>query len=359
MRTPSWSQLRRKGYSFWAPTGCSPQHLNSENPQETIRKIVSDAASGGQYQTQSNTLLPGQFFQIVDPNVYEARQSPLVATQIFPESRVGDWLTDYYTAQIKEYSGATQPYSDFSDTPTANVNYNPMAAKNFLYQTFIQIGEREQAKSMAAGINLLSDYELAAAHVLGYQENEIYLLGLEGMQVYGILNFPTLFPSVSPLPWTPPGGSTPVTLWSQKDSQAIYDDIIYLYSQIVGRGRGNVTRNASMKLLVSPGADVMLLKQTRSAGDLSQEPVYVTIDKALPALQVIQVPELASDTEGETIMLIVDLPGALRTGDLYFAEKIKTHEPFVRHSVRQQKWSSGTFGAIIRQPYFVATMTGV
>lgn len=364
---PSIAELEELGYNFHAPPG-RKVHLRTVSDAEIMDRLRKEENplykygfdAGGLMQTRANTLLPAQFFQVVDPAVFEARQRPLVATQIFPESRVGDWTTETYSAGIMEYTGVTQPYSDFSDTPAVNANMNWQQVSNFLYQTFMQVGELEQARSQAAGFNLTTAHQTAAARVLAKTENSIYLLGIEGLSVYGILNFPTLPASENPLPWTPPGGGGPVTRWADKDAIAIYNDILFLFGTIANRDEGLVDENTTFKLLVSPLANTALKKITRSADNLAQRPVIEMLRETLPNLQIIMVPELkAAAGEGETVMLIGELEGGRGTGGLYFSEKIKTHPPFIKHSMSQQKWSSGTFGAIIYEPYLIATMTGV
>ncbi|MBE1237488.1 DUF2184 domain-containing protein [Phaeovibrio sulfidiphilus] len=359
MRTPSFNQIRPWGFTF-----AGARHwIDRRDHGATARRLARDTrrplALDGAPVSGAGGGFPASLFTLVDPEVIEIRTAPRKARELFPERRLGDWSLTRALNPVRELVGTSEPYDDRSDTAPSSVNYTWMPVANYVYQTFIAFGERERAMSLQAGVDLASDKQRAAAEILSHDENRFYLFGVDGMPVYGILNHPDHAPSVSPRPWTPPGSATPVTRWNGKDAQAIYEDLTTLFSRIARNSGGHVDETTPLKLVVSPETSVLLGRRSRAGDGLSSPSALEMLHSHFSDLTVVTLPELASDTAGETVLLYAPEVTGQLTGELLYSEKIRTFQPFVRHTTEEQKWVAGVWGFQLYRPFAIATMTGV
>jgi hypothetical protein len=213
----------------------------------------------------------------------------------------------------------------------------------------IEYGDLEEAASSAARIQLAADKQRAAAHIIDADSNLFYLRGVQGMDIYGILNYPDLPAALAPAP----AGSGAV-LWSDKNPREIYDDILVLFQQLVTQADGWIDQNSPLTLVISPAASVLLGKAT----DYSVS-VQDMLNKYFGALRLVTLPEMADDASGESVMLIASEMAGNPVGELAYSDKIRAGRIVPDVSSFRQKWTSTTYGALIYYPFAIATMRGI
>ena len=343
MKRISFNELQAYGIRLAVP-GATPPRGWIENGN--IAMLANDAA----LVTIPNTAIPAELTAYYDPRIIDIVTRPRKSREIFNEVQKGDWTTSHAKFRMNELTGSTQPYTDFGQSRTSNVNYNWITRQQYVFQTLIEYGDFEEAVSAVAKIQLAADKQRAAAHVIDVDSNLFYLLGVAGMDIFGILNAPNMSAAISPLP-TGTGGSV---LWSAKDTQKIYNDILALHEQLVSQGDGWIDQSSALTLVVSPSAAVALGKAT----DFNVS-VMDMLNKYFSNLKLVTLPELADDTSGELLLLIADDMSGNPTGELGFSDKIRAGRVVPDVSSFRQKWSSTTYGAIIYYPFAVASVRGI
>lgn len=311
-----------------------------------IASLVNDAA----LLTTPNTTVPAEFTAFLSTEVVNILTAPRVATEIFPEAKVGDWTTCYYQWENREFVGETEPYGDYADAGMADVNREFNTREQYLFQTNITVGDREAAISSAARLSLIAAKQESAANTIAMDMNRFQLLGLAERDIYGILNEPNRPAAIA----AAPVGSGSSTLWADKTMLQIYQDIIDLFEELAVNSMGWITTATPLKLLLSPSANVQLARAT----DYNTS-VMDLVNKYLTGLSVVVVPELHSATSGETIMLIAPSVNGQQTGRLPISERFSAGRVVYKLSSMMQKAIAGTYGCEIRIGFGIATMTDV
>ena len=151
-------------------------------------QIAQDAA----LVTSANALTPAYLGEYIDRVAVEILTAPRNARAVFGEVKKGDWETPFAQFHSVEFTGTTTPYSDFTENTRAGVNYNWPTRKQYRFQTTIDYGDLEAAVSGIAGVNLVSDKQQSAAHIIDVDANKFALFGVAGYEIYGMLNDPNL-----------------------------------------------------------------------------------------------------------------------------------------------------------------------
>lgn len=313
---------------------------------ENRGRIAQDAA----LITQANTAVPAEFTAYIDPVVIEILTAPRNARKLFREEKKGDWTTSYDKFRTSEMVGGTEPYSDYANGVTSDVNNEWMSRAQYLFQTSIAYGDREVALSSAAKLNLAAEKQRAAATRLEIDANKFYLLGVSGQEIYGIFNDPNL-PSAIMAAAT---GTDSSTKWADKSTKAIYDDILALFSALSQQSGGLIDQTTPLKLCLSPAMNAYL----GSATDFNIS-VLKMLDGYFSALEVVVFPELASLDGDQTVFLIAPEVGGQRSATLAFGEKMRAGRVVPDMSSFRQKFVGTTYGGIVYMPFAFASMTGV
>ena len=311
-----------------------------------VRQQARDAA----LVTTPSTTVPAEFTTYIDPMVVEILTSPLRARLLGRERRAGNFATTQFTFRVGELVGASEPYSDFADNRTSDVNYNWPVRENYLFQTVIRYGDRETALTGAAKISLAADKQRAAANTLDHDANSFALLGVAGLDIYGILNAPELPAAITPGATGTGGGVT----WNTKDMLQIYNDILLLFAQLAENGRGWIDQNTPLQLIVSPRAMTYLGRASEYNTN-----VLDLLQKYFSRLEVVVLPELQGTTGGETILLKAASIQGQPVIELPFSEKVRAGRVVEELSSIKQKWEAGTYGALLIYPFAIAQMRGV
>jgi hypothetical protein len=93
-----------------------------------------------------------------------------------------------------------------------------------------QWGERELEKAALARIDWANRVNHASVLTLNKFQNKSYFFGVSGLQLYGLLNDPSLIAPIAP---TNQGGSI---TWAAKDALGVYADIQALFHATADSG---------------------------------------------------------------------------------------------------------------------------
>ncbi len=299
--------------------------------------------------TQANASVPAALLSYWDPKAIDVLTTKRAATEIFPEVKKGNFASQQINFRIEEITGDVAPYSDFGQSGETSANYNWPFREVYRFQTLINVGDLEAEMSGEARINLVADKQRAAATNIAIAQNKFYLYGVEGKQIFGIMNDPSLLSAIAP-----EEGASEETSWESKTTAEIYADIVALFTELVTQMGGNVDQTTPLTLAVSPSCNVQLGKAT----DYNVS-VLDMLKKYFTALKIVIIPELADDAGDMTIYMKADNVMGQKTGECVAPEKFRSYPVFKSLSSIQQKVAAATAGAILYRPAAVATMTGV
>ena len=320
------------------------------NYAAAARTLAQDAA----LSTAPNTGIPSAYLTYLDPEITTILFAAQNATKLFAESRKGDWATAYAQFPVEEVAGDVTPYQDFNTAVSADVNYNFPTRQNFIFQTSLKYGMREQDTAAQARLSLAGAKQKAAAAVLARAHNRFYLYGVRGVECYGALNDPNLPESESPI--SVGGKST----WADKvatnaDTAAnvIFNDVAKLIGTLIGNAQGHVDQNTRFVLAVgSKRFSYLTLPNSFGKTALS------LIKENYPHCEVIQLPELDTAAGSMLYLTAPEIAGE-KTAECVYSEKMRFLNVEAHSSFFTQKAVGGTWGCIIRRPFAVATMLGI
>lgn len=316
------------------------------------RKIAQDAAMS----TIPNIGIPSAYLTYLDPQITTILFAVMNATQLFPEARKGTWVNTFMNFPVEEITGDVTPYSDFTNSVSSSVNYNFPVRENFVFETSLKYGLREQETAGQAKLDYAGAKQRAAASILARAHNRFYLYGVANKMVYGALNDPNLNESETPV------SVNSKTTWEDKVadqgnaatiSNVIFNDIAKLVTSLMGKNAGNVDQNTDMVLAVASDR-YNYLSIPNSFGLTA----FNLLKSNYPNMKVIQLPELSTNAGS---MLYLTVPKLLDepTAENVYAEKMRFGNVENYSSSWVQKAWGATFGCVIRRPNLVATMTGI
>ena len=328
MTHPSFEQLREYGFSFPFASGFMGEGM------------AQDAALA----TAPNLGVPVELTAYIDSEVIEILTAARNAREIFKDRKVGDWTTPYMRFPVEEITGATQPYSDDANGITSDVNFNWPSREQYVYQTTVRYGDKEQAVTSQAKIDLASRKQQSAARIIEIDSNKFRLLGVAGKAIYGLLNDPNL-----------PAATALGTAWTSASADTIYNDILTkLYGKIAERSGSLVTPTSNFVIACSPA--VMTKLGTSSTYGITTMDM---LKQYFPNLKVVSLPECASVTGGDHMyMIATDILGA-RTAEYPFGLLFEAGRVVPRMSSFEQKFKASTYGCLVYYPFAIASITGM
>ena len=339
---PSFRDAAARGFVF---DGARSWILRDQNGAiSNLRQLAADAA----LVTSPNSGIPAEMLTLVDSEVIRILTAPLAATEIFPEIKYGDWTTDVVTWRIAEELGETQPYSDYSNAGMADANSNWRRNEQYIFQTNITYGDREVDVASAAQINLVSEKQQAAASIVASDANKFYLRGVDGLEIYGILNDPNI-----PAALVAPNGAGGNSEWSTKTPQEMYNDILTCFRELTVNSNGLITPNTPLKLVVPPVAMADMGKVTDDLFNLLD-----MIKKYFSDITIVILPELATPV-GNKMYLIAPVVMGQKTATLGFSDKYRAGRVIPDVSSMRQKVTATTYGAIVKMPFAISSMTDI
>ena len=328
------SAMREKGFIF--------DSVKDFITKDSMNRLAQDAMI-----TAPNSGVPAVFTSYVDPQVVRILTAPTNAREIFGETRKGDWATSSAIFKAVESVGKTEAYTDYGNAGMADVNVVYPERDNYVYQTTIRYGEREMATLGKAALNLAAEKQRSAATILNIDSNKFYLRGVAGKRIYGLLNDPNLPADITP---ETVGG---VTAWSGKDTIAIYDDIIKIFGKLAENSQGRISVSSDLVLAAPPAIMVLLGKSTQFGVS-----VLDMLKKYFNNISFVILPELVANGTNTVFMAARSVDG-YPTAQLAFSEKMRAHQLIPEGSSYRQKYSAGTYGAVVLRPFAIQMMSGV
>lgn len=312
---------------------------------DSIDQLANDAAM----VTAANSGVPVEFTSYIDPMVIPILTATRGAREIFGEAKKGDWTTSYARFQTSEITGEVEAYTDYGQGGASDVNPTFPVRTQYIYQTNIRYGDREVDVASRARLQLAADKQRAAATVIDIASNKFALYGVAGLEIYGLLNDPNLPAAVSPLP-----NANTKTLWTEKSTKEIYEDVLYLFGKMADRGAGHIDANTELVLATSPATQVQLGKATDFNISARQ-----MLETYFPKIRFVALPELATATSGTSILLVAPTIEGLPTAQIGFSEKFRAMRLIPESSSFHQKFVGSSYGTIIYRPFAIGKMTGV
>lgn len=348
-----FDQMREKGVSSVTATGFMPFTEKDGTIRVDYAKanqmLAQDAAI-----TTANVGVPAIFTTYIDPQVVPILFGAQNSTKMFDEQRTADFATSEMQFGLKEVAGSVTSYSDYAENVSTDINMEWTTRDNYVFETVIKYGEREIAIAGKAKLNLVSEKQQGAAYVLAAAHNKINLLGVAGKRVYGMLNAPNLPTSLTPIvvsgnsTWAAKQAADPVNL-----PNVVYNDINKMWADLLGRNGGHIDETMRIKLGIAPAvASFLTIPNVYGLTAMS------LLKNTYPNLEVVQLPELATQA-GNT--LFMEIPELLGTKTAIFApsEKARFMNVIPKMSSYQQKVAGATFGCVYKRPSLVSIMTGV
>ena len=302
-----------------------------------------------QLVTVANAGIPAFLANIVDPNVIEVVLQPLRAVEIAGgEVKKGDWTSQSLMMPLAEPVGHVVAYGDYDNGGTVDANVNWVSRQPFHYQTIKRIGERQLAMWGVAAIDYNARLDRSVAETFGRFQNRSYFYGISGLANYGMLNDPSLITPITPATKAA-GGTT----WALATADEIYRDVLALYTQLQTQMGGNLEMTDRIELVLSTTRQPALARL--SAFNVS---VNQMLAQNFPNLTVRAAPEYSTGS-GELMQMIVREYQGEQTIWASFTEKMRAHPVVQELSAWAQKFSAGTWGAIVRRPIAIAQMLGI
>jgi hypothetical protein len=312
--------------------------------------------------TSANTGIPAFLTTLVDPDVYRILFAPTKAAEIFGETRKGTWIDQTAMFPVVEQTGEVSSYGDYNENGHAGANMNWPQRQSYLFQVISEYGELEVERAGLGRVNWVSEVDGAGVTVLARFLNTTYFKGVQGLQNYGLLNDPNLSAPITPAPKAYGGVKWINSGQIVATANEIYADIQSLWLQLVTQTAGLVDQNTKMTLALDPGSQLAM-----TATNSFNVNVEDLLKKNFPSLRVVSAVQYGALTSvnpvgiaaGNTVQLIADAVEGQQTGYCAFNEKLRAH-PIVRAlSSWKKKMTSGTWGAIVRQPMGISQMVGV
>ncbi len=308
-----------------------------------IERLAYDAAM----VTAPNSGVPVEFTSYLDPRVIEILTGPRNSREIFAEVKKGDWTTSYARFEVDEITGAVEAYTDYGNAGMADVNPTYPVRQQYVFQTNIRYGDRELDYAAKARLQLAARKQRAAATTIDIAQNKYNLLGVENMEIYGLLNEPNRPAAI------PPGIGADGNTWKLKTTKEIYADYLLLFQNLAKNSLGHIRNDSDLILVTSPSSAVELGKAT----DYNVS-VMDMIKRYTPNIKFAQLPELENFTKS-TVLLICRSINGEPTGEFGFSEKMRAMRLVPETSSFKQKFVGTSYGCILYRPFAVATMTGV
>lgn len=320
----------------------------AEDPWRGNYNLAMDAQPS--LVTVANAGIPAFLANIVDPNVIEVVLQPLRAAEIAGgEVKKGDWTTQSLMMPLAEPVGHVVAYGDYDNGGTVDANVNWVSRQPYHYQTIKRMGERQLAMWGVAAIDFSARLDQSVANTFNRFQNRSYFFGISGLQNYGLLNDPSLITPITPATKAA-GGTT----WANATAEEVYKDVLDLYIQLQTQMGGNLEMTDRLELVLSTTRQPKLA----TISTLTLIPVIDAINKSFPNLTVRAAPEYTTGS-GELMQMIVPDYEAQETIWAGFTEKMRAHPIVQELSAWMQKFSAGTWGAIIRRPICIAQMLGI
>lgn len=314
--------------------------------------------------TTPSGAIPWYLTNYFDPKMIEVIFARMKAVDILGEAKKGDWTTSTAMFLLAEMTGEVSSYGDFNENGSSGINVNFPQRQSYHYQTMTQWGEKQQDQYGLAKVDYASNINRSSIEILNRYQNQTYFFGVANLQNYGLLNDPNL--SASLTPGTKTAGNGNVWVYNgaiNATANEVYTDILNMFIELQTQSDGVITYDSPLVLSLSPVSSGALLAVNAPYNTVN---LYDMLKKSFPNLRVeiaVQYASGVSGFSGNLVQLIateVNGPnGRQQTATCAFTEKLRAHKIIPTSSGFKQKKSQGSFGAVIWQPFAIASMIGV
>lgn len=313
--------------------------------------------------TTASAGIPSMLTTFIDPTALRILQSPNEAAEIFGEESKGSWTDTNGQFPVIENTGTVTAYGDYSNAGRSDINATWEQREFFLFQTIIGYGDLETARAALGRIALVAEKQQAMSKAIERYKNRSYFLGVAGLANYGLLNDPGLLPAIAPT-IKAAGGSRWVSTSSQIVATAneIFNDVQSLVLLAIKQAAGQLNTKSKFTLAMSPQSDGAL-SATNSFGKTAIEMIKVSFPN-LTVKTAVQYGSLTGfnvegNAAGEMMQLIADDVQGQDTGYCMTNATLRMGRIVPSLSAFEQKAMAGTGGALVRQPFGIATMVGL
>jgi hypothetical protein len=312
--------------------------------------------------TVPNSGIPAYLSFFMDPDVLRVLTAKNQAVEIFGEKQKGDWVSTTLLFPVVERTYEVSSYGDYNNNGRSGINTNFPERQPYLYQTICEYGDLEIERVGLAKIGFVAEQKEAAIDGLNKFQNLTYFRGVQGLQNYGALNDPSLFPALSPIPKAAGGVKWMNGTVINATANEVFEDIQQLIFQVISQSSGQIDIRSKFVLAMSPTTEVAL-----TATNTFNVNVAALLKNNFPGLEVktaVQYGALsAQNPQGSALGEVVQLwcPNATGQDSGYCSFNMKLRAgPVVRElSAYKQKLSQGSSGFILRQPFAMSTLVGV
>ena len=298
--------------------------------------------------TGPNAGIPSFLTTYLDPKVIDVLVTPNNAVKIYGEVRKGSWVDKTAMFPMREFTGETSSYDDYSENGRAGANVQWEWRQSYLFQTFTEWGELELDTMGAGRIDWAASLNISSALILDKFQNQSYFYGISGLQNYGGLNDPSLSAALTPATKAATG-----TSWKNATPTEMLADFQALWVQLQTQTGSNLEMDAPLVLGLHSISETYLYNTNQFGLN-----GYEMIKKVFPNLRVQQAPQYLSGTTYSCQLIVENIDGQ-RTVDCGFNEKMRAHRVVMASSSFKQKKTAGTWGAIIYRPIGIASMAGI
>ena len=131
------------------------------------------------------------------------------------------------------------------------------------------------------------------------------------------------------------------------------DDIIKIFGKLAEHSNGRISVDSDLVLACPPAIMVNLGKSTEYG-----KSVIDMLKNYFTKIDFVTLPELKSGDTNSVLMCAREVDGA-PVAELAFSEKMRAHQLIPELSSYKQKFSAGTYGAVVLRPFAIQIMTGV
>jgi len=338
-----------------------PTHyIEPEWKDENGLQIAMDAQPS--LVTTANAGIPALLTTFIDPDMLRILQSPNEAAAIYGEQTKGDWTSNQALFPVLENTGTTAAYDDWSEAGNADVNATWEPREPFLFQTMIEYGDLEVDRAALAKIGLVSEKQQAAAKAIERYKNKTYFYGVAGLANYGMLNDPSLLPSIAPALKAYGGTKWVVNGNVMATANEIYADIQSVITQAIRQAGGLLNVKSQYTLGMSPQSESALTATNQfgiNVGDLLKKNYPGLTIKTAVQFGVVSASNPEGQTAGELMQLVASNVEGQTTGYCITNCTLRMGRVIPAASSFKQKALSGTFGGLVRVPYAFSSMIGL
>ena len=312
--------------------------------------------------TVPNTGIPAYLTFFMDPDILRVLTAPNEAADIFGEKQKGDWTSSALFFPVVERTYEVSSYGDFNNNGRAGINTNFPERQPYLYQTVTEYGDLEVERVGLAKIGFVAEQKEAAIDGLNKFGNLTYFKGVQGLANYGALNDPSLYPAISPAPKAAGGVSWLNGNTINATANEIFNDIQSLVIQEINQSAGLINTKSDFVLAMSPAREGAL-----TATNSFNVNVAALLKSNFPGMKIKTAMQYGALTAqnpqgnavGEVVQLWAPKASGQDSGYCSFNTKLRAGVVVRELSAYKQKFTQGSSGFILRQPFAMATMVGV